>query len=82
MAEQSVGSIFDTLHIELGEGDLVASAMVIAKVIRADGSIGLAITSTDGTDWLDRLALVTAANEMIRTDTVMPCACDDEDNLP
>ncbi|MGS2645848.1 hypothetical protein [Streptosporangium sp. G12] len=81
-ASPTLGSILDGLDIplELNDGDLVSDALVIVKVLRPDGSVSLAITSSHSTSWLDRLGLITAANEIIRSDVSQPCACDDEDD--
>lgn len=82
MAEQPIGSILDGLDIsfDLDDGDLMSDALVIAKVLRANGTVSLAITSSDATSWLDRLGMVTAASEIIRTEMMYDCMGDDGDN--
>jgi hypothetical protein len=81
VSEQHIGHIIDGLGLEmdLQEDDLVANVMVIAKVIRADGSTAIAMASDEAMSWLDRLGIVTAAGELVRTEMLQPCTCDDED---
>ncbi|MEU5946300.1 hypothetical protein ABZ793_12150 [Micromonospora sp. NPDC047465] len=68
MAEQPAGPILDGLGITLNldDGDLVASAMVVAKVIREDGQATLLIEDSEGMTWLDQYGLIAAASDLIR----------------
>lgn len=63
MAEQQIGQLIDNLGVEadLDEGDLVAGAFVILKVVKADGTVSLANARSEGLDWITRLGMVTAA---------------------
>ncbi|WP_329521175.1 hypothetical protein [Spirillospora sp. NBC_01491] len=69
MPEQPADAVLQGLGLTLGldDGDLVANAVVIAKVIDGDGDVGVVLSHSEGTSWLDQLALVTAASEIIRS---------------
>lgn len=69
MTAQQAGPIVDGLGItlELDDGDLVASAVVLAKVVTADGRTTLLIEDSEGMSWLDQLGMVAAADSIIRT---------------
>lgn len=54
------------LRIDIDEGGLIANAVLIAKVVDENGNVGISISSSPGTSWLDELDLVTAATEMIK----------------
>ncbi|MFI1723924.1 hypothetical protein [Streptomyces sp. NPDC020489] len=66
MAEQKIGQLIDSLGVEadLEEGDLVADAFVILKVVKADGTVSLANARSKGLDWITRLGMVTAAQSI------------------
>lgn len=65
---QPSGPILDGLGVTLDieEGDLVETAVVIAKILCNDGHTSLVIGSSDGSSWLEHLGLVTAAADLIR----------------
>lgn len=65
---EPAGPIVDGLGVtfDLDDGDLVASVVVLAKVLCEDGSTSLLLGSSDGSTWLDHLALITAAADLIR----------------
>lgn len=67
MKEQPIGPILDGLGtlIALDDGDLVASAFVIAKVVERDGSVSLAIASSEGLSWIEQNGLLTSAQQII-----------------
>jgi hypothetical protein len=67
MTEQALGPILDGLGntLELDDGDLVASAFVIAKVIDKDGDVSLAISSSEGLSWIDQNGLLTSAQQIV-----------------
>lgn len=69
MADQQAGPILDGLGITLSleDGDLIASALVLAKVVKADGQVALLIEDSEGMSWLDQLGLVSAADAIIRS---------------
>lgn len=66
MAEQPAGLHLDGLGItfDLDDGDLVESALVLSKVVQADGTVSLHIAHSDGLSWIDRLGLLTAAQHV------------------
>ncbi|MFJ2279228.1 hypothetical protein ACIOEZ_34330 [Streptomyces sp. NPDC087866] len=67
MTEQKIGQILDGLGttIDLDEGDLIASALVIAKVVDADGEVSLSLSTSDGLSWIDQNGLVTSARQIL-----------------
>jgi hypothetical protein len=67
VSEQPIGPILDGLGtaIYLDEGDLVASAFVIAKVIEANGDVSLAIASSDGLSWIEQNGLLASAQQIV-----------------
>ncbi|MFC6080945.1 hypothetical protein [Sphaerisporangium aureirubrum] len=64
------------LRLDVSEGGLVASAVLIAKVVNEDGSVSISISTSPGTSWLDELALVTAAREIVKPDFSHSCEDD------
>lgn len=66
--EQTAGAILDGLGVKfnLDEGDLVANALVLAKVLCEDGSVSLVVGASEGITWLEQLGLVSAASDLIR----------------
>ncbi|MFB7738218.1 hypothetical protein ACFC08_28295 [Streptomyces sp. NPDC056112] len=72
MTEQPIGPILDGLGtaIELDDGDLVASAFVIAKVIDKDGDVSLAIASSDGLSWIEQNGLLASAQQIINQTSI------------
>lgn len=69
MTAQPAAPILDGLGVtlDLDDGDLVANAIVLAKVVGSDGQVGLVISDDTTTTWLDQLALVTAAQDILRS---------------
>lgn len=67
MAERKVGDILDGLGVvvDLDDGDLVASAVVLLKVVTADGGVTLAIASDEGCSWLEQLGIVAASASIV-----------------
>lgn len=67
MAERKVGDILDGLGVvvDLDDGDLVASSVVLLKVITADGGVTLAIASNEGCTWLEQLGIVVSAASIV-----------------
>ena len=59
----NIASIVESLGVTLSvrEDDLVTDAVVIAKVVEADGSVRLALTWSEGMSWIERYGLLTAA---------------------
>lgn len=56
-----------TLDIEfdIDEGDLLTDVVVIARVSRLDGDTSIIHATTEGTDGITKLGLVTAAQRVI-----------------
>lgn len=68
MAEaRKIGDILDGLDVELDmdDGDLVASALVLAKVIQADGTVTLGMAQSDGCSWIEQAGLLAAAQQVV-----------------
>jgi hypothetical protein len=67
VTEQPIGPILDGLGtlIELEDGDLVASAFVIAKVIDKDGEVSLTLASSEGLSWIDQNGLLASAQQIV-----------------
>lgn len=67
MTTHPAGPILDGLGVtlDLEDGDLPAGAVVLLKVIDRDGEVSVGIADSEGSTWLDQLALVTAARDII-----------------
>ncbi|MFJ7023262.1 hypothetical protein ACIQUW_33365 [Streptomyces sp. NPDC101117] len=67
MTDQPIGPILDGLGttIDLDEGDLVASAFVIAKVVEPNGDVSLAIASSEGLSWIEQNGLLASAQQIV-----------------
>ncbi|MFF0009590.1 hypothetical protein ACFYQT_40050 [Streptomyces tibetensis] len=67
MTEQPIGPILDGLGttIDLDDGDLVASAFVIAKVVEPNGDVSLALASSDGLSWIEQNGLLASAHQIV-----------------
>jgi hypothetical protein len=72
MTEQPIGAILDGLGatIDLDEGDLVASAFVIAKVVDSSGGVSLALASSDGLSWIEQNGLLASAQQIVNQATI------------
>lgn len=68
MAEQPAGPIIDGLGIviDLEDGDLVADAVILTKVVTADGEVSLSVSSSESMSWLDQLGVIAAASDLVR----------------
>lgn len=64
--QQPIGPIIDGLGCttSLEEGDLVAAAVVVMKVIEPNGTVRLSITWSDGLGWIERLGMLRAAERI------------------
>lgn len=67
MTEQPIGPILNGLGvtIDLDDGDLVASAFVIAKVIDADGEASLTLADSEGMSWIEQNGLLASAQQIV-----------------
>lgn len=72
MSEQPIGPILDGLGttIDLDDGDLVASAFVIAKVVEANGDVSLALASSDGLSWIEQNGLLASAQQIVNQTSI------------
>ncbi len=69
MAEdKQIGVILDGLGVTLGmdEGDLVSDAVVLLKVVDAEGRVQLGLAYSEGCDWIEQRGMVHAAIEIIQ----------------
>ena len=60
-----VGEVLDSLDVTvaLDDGDLVSDAVVLVKVIEADGAVKMATVWSSGLGWIERLGMLTAAQQ-------------------
>jgi hypothetical protein len=67
MADQPIGPILDGLGItvDLDEGELVETALVVTKLVTADGQVLLGPYGPDSLSWLDKLGLIEAARKRV-----------------
>lgn len=65
-AKATLGQIIDGLGCDttLEEGDLVAAAVVVMKVIEPNGNVRLSISWSDGLGWIERLGMLRAAERI------------------
>lgn len=65
---RSIGDIIDSLGIEatVREGELVAAAIVLLKVIEENGDTRLSLTYSDGLGWIERAGMLRVA-EILET---------------
>lgn len=67
MTEHPMGRIIDGLGntLELDDGDLVVSALVIAKVVDKHGDVSLALSISEALSWIDQNGLLTSAQQIV-----------------
>ncbi|MEV5138440.1 hypothetical protein AB0K71_05780 [Streptomyces syringium] len=67
-----IGDLVDALGIEarVGPGELVAGALVILKVVQADGVTRLSMTHSDGLGWIERAGMLRVAESLETASTV------------
>lgn len=70
--EQHLGDRIDGLGCTttLEDGDLIAGAVVLLKVVEPDGTVRLSMTWSEGMAWTERLGMLHAA---LASDTPSPC---------
>ncbi|MFJ2676386.1 hypothetical protein [Streptomyces sp. NPDC087525] len=73
-----VGDVLDGLGIRatLNEGELVAGALVLLKVVEADGSTRLSLARSEGLGWIERAGMLRVA-ETLETSSALGPAGDD-----
>ncbi|MEU4410747.1 hypothetical protein AB0F88_40105 [Streptosporangium sp. NPDC023963] len=78
MACQPAAPILEglNLHLDIDEGTLLANVILLAKTVDENGNVGISISTSPGTSWLDQLGLITAATEM--TKPSFACTCEDD----
>jgi hypothetical protein len=78
MADQPAGALLDSLGVklDLDEGDLIASTVVLAKVVKEDGTVTLAYGHSEGMCWIEGVGLITAGSDVVRRGYI---DADDED---
>jgi len=66
MTGQKIGQLLDSLGItaDLDENDLPTDALVLLKVVKDDGSVGLVKAHSESLDWISSLGMLTAAVEV------------------
>ncbi|MEU9400554.1 hypothetical protein [Streptomyces sp. NPDC048242] len=62
----ALGSVIDALGVTstIEEGELVAAAVVLLKVIEEDGSTRLSICYSDGLGWIERAGMLRIAETL------------------
>ena len=60
---QPIGQLLDSLGVTstIAPDDLPVAALVLLKVVNANGDVRLAAAWSDGMDWITRLGMLTAA---------------------
>ncbi|MGW7597219.1 hypothetical protein [Streptomyces antimycoticus] len=68
MADQPIGQLLDTLGVtaDLDDGDMPIDALVLLKVVKADGEVSLVKGSSESLDWISSLGMLTAVVEIDR----------------
>ncbi|PYC83439.1 hypothetical protein C7C46_08890 [Streptomyces tateyamensis] len=68
--DQPLGPIIDGLGVaaHLADGELAAAAVVLLKVLQADGSTRLSLAYSDGLGWIERAGMLRVA-ELIESST-------------
>lgn len=61
-----VGDVLDSLGVEatVSEGELVAGAIVLLKVIDTDGDTRLSVSHSDGLGWIERCGMLRVAEQI------------------
>lgn len=77
---RTIGTTLDAIGVKatLGPGDLVDGAVVIMRVINADGRVRHSQAWSDGLDWITRRGLLEIARDTDR----QPPIPDGEDDEP
>ncbi|NYV73194.1 hypothetical protein [Streptomyces sp. UH6] len=66
MSTRPIGDALDALGIEatLDEGELLAGAVVLLKVIDGDGDVRMSLAYSDGLSWIERTGMIHVAETM------------------
>ena len=75
---QPIGQLLDTLGVvsTIAPDDLPVAALVLLKVVDANGCVRLNLAYSDGMDWITRLGMLTAATA---SETPDPSVWQDQD---
>ena len=78
---QPIGQLLDNLGVAaaIAPDDLPVAALVLLKVVDADGGVRLSLAYSDGMDWITRLGMLTAATA---SETPDPSAWQDQEDHP
>lgn len=70
-----IGQLIDTLGIEahVDIDELVSGAIVLLKVVQADGSTRMSMTSSEGLGWIERAGMLRVAEQMESTTGFAGC---------
>jgi hypothetical protein len=63
---QSMGDLIDSLGVthEPREGELACDAIVILKIIDAEGDVALRIRYSESSNWIERIGMLRAAEQL------------------
>ncbi|MGW5175893.1 hypothetical protein ACWERY_16215 [Streptomyces sp. NPDC004082] len=66
MPDQKIGQLLDTLGVtaDLSDTDMPTDAVVLLKVVRADGMTALAIACSESLDWIGQTGMLHAAVDL------------------
>ena len=66
MTDRKVGQLIDSLGTtaNLAEGDMATDALVLLKVVKAEGGVALIKAQSESLDWISSLGMLTAALEI------------------
>lgn len=66
MAEQPLGQLLDALGVaaDLDPGDMPTDAIVLLKVVKADGSVTMINGSSETLDWISAIGMISAAQKI------------------
>jgi hypothetical protein len=63
VARQHIGQLLDALGVtaDIADDDMVTDALVVLKVVKADGAVSLNKVTSEALDWVTGLGMLTAA---------------------
>lgn len=66
MGNQEIGQLLDSLGVtaELSETDMPTDALVVMKVVTAEGRTAVVIGASEASDWITQKGLLGAAREI------------------
>jgi hypothetical protein len=71
--KRPIGAILDGLGVkmEIADGDFIASVVVLAKIVKADGEVVVGLETGEADTWFDQLALLNAGLEIDRSERMV-----------